>query len=163
MFLRKQTNTSFKKTIHSSSPDSASVLQHGDNYWIWHGFFSSYRSLKTDEKQKTDKKRLSYLRNQIIWYYAKNFFMFPIWFFSLLVPAYMKGEVNVWTNLKTMWRGLMSREFRPLRIAMLSQLVFLFFIVQFGVTVFYKNSTPVLAATYNFTQSSWSGSASTTA
>ncbi|PIR75379.1 MAG: hypothetical protein COU34_03090, partial [Candidatus Magasanikbacteria bacterium CG10_big_fil_rev_8_21_14_0_10_43_9] len=72
----------------------------------------------------------------------------------------MKGDVNVWTNLKTI---TINKEFRPLRIAMLSQLVFLFFIVQFGVTVFYKHAAPAYAATYTFTQSSWSGSASTTA
>ncbi|PJC52790.1 MAG: hypothetical protein CO030_00985, partial [Candidatus Magasanikbacteria bacterium CG_4_9_14_0_2_um_filter_42_11] len=36
-------------------------------------------------------------------------------------------------------------------------------LVQFGITVFYKYSIPTFAASYTFTQTDWSGSASTTA
>ncbi|PJC52981.1 MAG: hypothetical protein CO030_00035, partial [Candidatus Magasanikbacteria bacterium CG_4_9_14_0_2_um_filter_42_11] len=133
MFLRKQTET---KTSQSASqqPDYTSVFRFkNDNYWLWHGMFNSYKSLKESSPAYQDKKRLAYMRNQIILHYVKNFFLFPIWFFSLLIPSYMKGEVNIWTNLRTMWHGLISREFRPLRIAMLSQIVFLFVLVQFGI------------------------------
>ncbi|KKS51781.1 MAG: hypothetical protein UV82_C0019G0001, partial [Candidatus Magasanikbacteria bacterium GW2011_GWD2_43_18] len=129
-----------------------------EQYWLWHGMFRSYRDLKQEEPHPTNKKRLAYLKKQIVWQYLKIFFLFPIWFVRLLTPSYMKGSVNIWTNIKTIIR---NKEFRPLRLAVLSQMVFLFFLAQFGVTVFYKHATPTYAATYQWVMTDWSGGAST--
>ncbi|PJC52938.1 MAG: hypothetical protein CO030_00245, partial [Candidatus Magasanikbacteria bacterium CG_4_9_14_0_2_um_filter_42_11] len=80
MFHRKQTATAPPQKTHATT----------DSYWIWHGFFSSYKTLKESSPAYKDKKRLAHMRNQIILHYVKNFFLFPIWFFRLLVPSYMK-------------------------------------------------------------------------
>ncbi|KKS52789.1 MAG: hypothetical protein UV82_C0005G0039, partial [Candidatus Magasanikbacteria bacterium GW2011_GWD2_43_18] len=144
--------------IQSSTP-ALPVLRQGEQYWIWHGMFNSYKSLRAETTQKTDKKRLAYLKKQIIAHYFKNFFLFPIWFVRFLTPSYMKGDVNLWTNVKAI---TVRKEFKPLRLAILSQVVFLFLIVQLGITVFYKHSTPALATGDAFTQESWSGGATTT-
>ena len=104
------------------------------NYWIWMGMIDSYKILKQKDrssgKSKSDRKKLVNLQKQIIWHFLKNFFLFPLWFLSLLVPSYMRGRNNIWTNLRTIGRLINSREFYPLRIAVLSQFVFVFLIVQ---------------------------------
>ncbi|HAO51836.1 TPA: hypothetical protein DCQ85_00005, partial [Candidatus Magasanikbacteria bacterium] len=136
------------------------------NYWIWMGMIDSYKILKQKDrssgKSKSDRKKLVNLQKQIIWHFLKNFFLFPLWFLSLLVPSYMRGRNNIWTNLRTIGRLINSREFYPLRIAVLSQFVFVFLIVQLGIIVFYKHALPVFGATYTFTQNIWT-TASTTA
>ena len=140
------------------TPTEAPAHHAWDRYWLWHGMFSSYKSLKQSDTHNTEKRRLSYLKKQIVLQYIKNFFFYPIWLVRLLTPSYLKGDVNIWTNLKTI---ITNREFRPLRLAVLSQMAFLFFLAQFGVTVFYKHATPALGATYQWVQTDWSGGVST--
>ncbi|OGH90844.1 MAG: hypothetical protein A2507_01605, partial [Candidatus Magasanikbacteria bacterium RIFOXYD12_FULL_33_17] len=150
--------------IINNLPKKAGFLA---NYWIWTGMIDSYKILKkkykTSTKNKRNKKRLFNLQKQILLHFLKNFFLFPLWFFSLLIPVYLKGSNNVWTNLATIGKLIKSHEFRPLRMAVISQFVFVFLIVQFGIMVFYNNSNPVYTASYGWVSTDWSGSASTTA
>ncbi|PIR78061.1 MAG: hypothetical protein COU28_03680, partial [Candidatus Magasanikbacteria bacterium CG10_big_fil_rev_8_21_14_0_10_36_16] len=103
-------------------------------YWIWRGLFNSNDNLQYNKKFTEERKQSIYLKKQIIINYFKNFFLFPVWLLRLLTPWYFKGRNNVWTNLKTILR---SREFKPLRFALLSQMVFL---VCIGYFTFYKYS-----------------------
>lgn len=75
----------------------------------------------------------------------------------------MKGEVNVWTNLRTLWQTLTSREFRPLRMAVFMQFVFIYVVGHLGYIVFHNYAIPALTATYFWTQDGWGSGASTTA
>ena len=129
-----------------------------DNYWVWHGMFNSHDTLHSNDI-KINNRHLWYLRKQIIVHYFKNFFLFPIWLFRFLIPSYLKGENNLWTNLGAI---IKKKEFKPLRIAVITQLFFLYAVIQIGVYVFYYHSVPAYAATYNFTQTTWT-TASTTA
>jgi len=103
-------------------------------YWIWRGLFNSNDNLQYNKKFTEERKQSIYLKKQIIINYFKNFFLFPVWLLRLLTPWYLKGQNNAWTNLKTILR---SREFKPLRFALLSQMVFL---VCIGYFTFYKYS-----------------------
>jgi hypothetical protein len=132
------------------------------NYWTWNGMLHSYTTLKKESAVYQDEHRLKYLRRQIIWHFFKNFFFFPLWLLSLLVPSYMNGEVTVWTNLRTLWHTLTSREFRPLRMAVLMQCVFLYALGHLGYIVFHNYAIPTYAATYTWIQNSWSGGVSST-
>jgi len=109
-------------------------------YWIWRGLFNSNDNLQYNKKFTEERKQSIYLKKQIIINYFKNFFLFPVWLLRLLTPWYFKGRNNVWTNLKTILR---SREFKPLRFALLSQMVFL---VCIGYFTFYKYSQLTRAA-----------------
>lgn len=157
--------TLFKSKNKNPNNKPKNIISFG-SYWVWIGILNSYKCLKQEIKngnqKNTDKKRLLYLQKQIIWYFLKNFFLFPFWFLSLLIPSYMKGEVNVWTNLRTIGKLIMSKEFKPLRMAVVSQFVFLYIVIQLGFVVFVHFSKPTLAATYNFVQTSWT-TVSTTA
>ena len=136
--------------------------QSGDNfhnYWIFHGLFASHRQIANNISTEKHRGHLWYLKKQILLHYLKNFFSFPVWLIKLITPDYMKGQVNVWTNIRTIAK---KPEFKPLRLAILSQLFFLYAIIHLGIFVFYYHSTPTLAATYNLTQTTWSGGVSTT-
>jgi hypothetical protein len=133
---------------------------HLSSYSAWRGLLHSYSTLRKESIVVKDTKRLRYLRNQIVWNYLKNFFYFPILLFRLLTPSFMKGRVNIWTNLKTITT---TREFRPLRMAVLMQCVFLYAIGHLGYIVFHNYAIPTYAATYTWVQNNWSGGASTTA
>ncbi|PIZ95536.1 MAG: hypothetical protein COX80_04135 [Candidatus Magasanikbacteria bacterium CG_4_10_14_0_2_um_filter_33_14] len=125
-----------------------------DNYWFWRGLWNSRDSLEKmemiGELRNIQKK---YLTWQIILHYFKNFFLFPLWLLRLLVPSYMKGKNNVFTNIKTI---IMNKEFKPLRIAIISQFVFILILGVLGYTVL-KNSQITKATDYSWTQSDWSG------
>src|SRR5690606_3611141 len=75
------------------------------------------------------------------------------------IPSYLKGEKNLWTNLKTL---LKSPEFRPLRIAVVSQMCFLYLIVHIGMIVFINHPFSTRAATFGWVQTDWSGGVSST-
>nr|MBP9732268.1 fibrobacter succinogenes major paralogous domain-containing protein [Candidatus Magasanikbacteria bacterium] len=62
-----------------------------------------------------------------------------------------------------LWQTLTSREFRPLRMAVLMQFVFLYVVGHLGYIVFHNYAAPVYTATYTWIQSSWAGNVSTTA
>ena len=134
-----------------------------DTYWIWRSMVNSYYGLKQtqaeDTKLQTNKKRLNYLKKQIILNYLKNFFLFPFWLLSFLISNYFKGKNNLWTNLKTI---ATKQEFKPLRFAILFQIIFIIILVFLGYFIFYKYSNPSFATSYNWTQTDWS-TASTTA
>lgn len=106
-------------------------------YWIWHGLLSSNESIRNDKNSDSSQKQSSYLKKQIILTYFKNFFLFPVWLLKLITPWYFKGENNALTNLKTIIR---SKEFKPLRFAIISQIVFLFILAYLGYVAFYKYS-----------------------
>jgi len=128
------------------------------NYWFWHGLWKSKSGFaKNSLLLKNEKRQKNYLTGQIIKHYFKNFFLFPIWLLSLLVPSYLKGKNNLWTNLKTI---LVNKEFKPLRIALLSQFIFVIVLGLLGYTVF-KNSQTTKATDYSWVQSDWSGGADT--
>src|SRR5574343_1328234 len=97
----------------------ADVIQKLHRYWVLAGLRQSKESLKADyEKRDANKeeykRQLNYLRIQIFWHYLKNSLLFPIWFIKLLLPSFLKGKPNIWTNLKTI---LTKDEFHPLRMA----------------------------------------------
>ncbi|OIO18816.1 MAG: hypothetical protein COY69_02275 [Candidatus Magasanikbacteria bacterium CG_4_10_14_0_8_um_filter_32_14] len=114
-----------------------------NTYWVWHGLFNSNDSIKHNKNFDIAKKQSSYLKKQIVINYFKNFFLFPILLVRLLTPWYLKGENNVWTNIKTI---LKSKEFKPLRFAILSQIIFLIILCFFGYIIFYKYSQLTKAA-----------------
>ncbi|MBP9732308.1 MAG: fibronectin type III domain-containing protein [Candidatus Magasanikbacteria bacterium] len=129
-------------------------------YWVWHELLLSYGKLRKNTNSRDTKKELSALGKQIFRHYVKNFLYFPVWLFKLLTPSYLKGPVTVWTNLRTILR---SSEFRPLRLAVVSQAVFCFVFIRLGMLIFYNLSTPADAATFGWIQTNWSGGVSTTA
>ncbi len=149
-----------------SEPDAISAIadlfqQVGEKfggYLAFHDLFVSHRQLNS-EVSAAKRKKIWHLRKQIIYHYFKNFFLFPVLLVKLLTPSYFKGEVNVWTNLAAI---IKRREFKPLRMAIVSQLFFLYVVIHLGSYIFYHHALPTLAATYNLTQTSWSGGASTT-
>jgi len=71
----------------------------------------------------------------------------------------MKGKNNVWKNIKTI---IKEKEFKPLRIAILSQLVFTIILTQLGILVYQYYTNPSRTATMFLTQTNWGGGASTT-
>ena len=130
------------------------------NYWFWHGLWKSKSVFaKNSLLLKNEKRQKAYLIGQIIKHYFKNFFLFPIWLLSLLVPSCLKGKNNLWTNLKTI---IVNKEFKPLRVALLSQVVFILILACLGYFVFYKKTNPSFATSYTFIQNDWSSSASST-
>ncbi|HRH23265.1 MAG TPA: hypothetical protein PK295_01390, partial [Candidatus Magasanikbacteria bacterium] len=129
-------------------------------YWVWHELLLSYGRLRKTTKTRTAKKELNALGKQIIRHYVKNFVYFPVWLFKFLTPSYLKGPVTVWTNLRTILR---SAEFRPLRLAVVSQAVFCFVFIRLGMLIFFNHSTPADAATFGWVQTTWTGGVSTTA
>ena len=153
-----------KRRKNQSSKNKISPRESGlhawHNYLTWRSLLDSYHlSRKTQHTSKKYTDRF-HLERQIIWHYFKNFFSFPVWFFKLLVPSYLKGPVTVWTNLRVI---LFDREFRPLRMAVISQVFFLFIIIKLGIFVFYYQSTPAYTATYGWVQTNWIEGVSSTA
>src|SRR3989338_4148142 len=139
-----------------------SVMQKMHRYWVLAGLRQSQESLRRDHDKKDlnvkeYKRQMYYLRKQIIFHYVKNVFLFPIWFINLLIPSFLKGSPNIWTNLKLIFS---KKEFHPLRMAMVSWFVFTYLLVQ-GIIFFFRNAPPVSAASNNFVQTSWSGGANT--
>ncbi len=128
------------------------------NYWIWHELVLSYARLRKNTKTRIVKKQLNFLGRQIVRHYIKNFLYFPVWFFKFLTPSYFKGPVNVWTNIRTIVR---SPEFRPLRLAVVSQAVFCFVFIRLGMLIFFNHSIPADAATYGWIQTTWTGGVAT--
>ncbi|MFA7315068.1 MAG: hypothetical protein WC025_04055 [Candidatus Magasanikbacteria bacterium] len=105
------------------------------NYWIWHGLFNSNRSLHRDINSVDVQKQSRYLKKQIVFQYFKNFFLFPILFLRLLMPWYLKGKNNVWTNIRTI---LKNDEFKPLRFAIFFQIIFWIILFCLGYISFYN-------------------------
>ncbi|MFA7314526.1 MAG: fibrobacter succinogenes major paralogous domain-containing protein [Candidatus Magasanikbacteria bacterium] len=71
----------------------------------------------------------------------------------------MKGKNNVWKNIKTI---IKEKEFKPLRIAILSQFVFTLILTQLGILVYQYYTNPSRTATMFLTQTNWGWGASTT-
>ncbi len=152
-----------RRTVQATrnpSPSRGGRLRAWHKYVAWQELLNSYQLSKKTQKNSDTHTDRFYLEKQIVWHYFKNFFLFPVWFFKLLTPSYFKGPVNVWTNLHTILR---SHEFRPLRMAVVSQALFLFIIIKLGIFVFYYQSTPAYTATYGWIQTNWIGGVSTTA
>ncbi len=147
-----------QKLVKSQSRNSNSKWDFAA-YWVWHELLLSYGRLRKTTKTRTAKKELNALGKQIMRHYVKNFVYFPVWLFKFLTPSYLKGPVNVWTNLRTILR---SSEFRPLRLAVVSQAVFCFVFIRLGMLIFYNLSTPADAATFGWIQTTWTGGVSTT-
>lgn len=152
-----------KKTSPTLQYSSSSGVGIFGNYEQWNEAYTAYSALRKEEKNPENEKRLKKLRKQIIIQYFKNFFYFPLWIIRLFKPSYMKGPVTAWDNLKTLTRILISREFRPLRHAILSQIFFLCTLSYFGFLAIYRYAEPVYAATYGWVMTDWSGGVSTTA
>ncbi len=131
-------------------------------YTAWNDLYASYGSAKKQPPSVERTIQLKQLRVQIVKQYFKTFFYFPVLAVKFLTPSYMKGPVTVWDNLKTLFRTLASREFRPLRHAILSQIFFLYAVGQLGFLLMHNYAVPALAATYGWTMTDWSGGASTT-
>lgn len=135
-----------------------------DSYFVWRGMFSSYNTLlqeiKLKGKTKANNNRLRYLQKQIVLHFLKNFFVFPFVVLKFLVPSFLKGDNNIWTNIRSLFR---DQQFQPLRMAVISQVFFVIVFVQVGLFVLRHYATPIFAATYGFVQTDWSGGASTTA
>ncbi len=151
-----------KKAVHLSTKRSplASREKKGSfaNYWIWHELVMSYGKLRKHSKTRRARKELKALGKEILRHYLKNFLYFPVWFIKLITPSYFKGPVNVWTNIRTIVR---SPEFHPLRLAVTSQLFFLFLVFRIGAFIIYHYSTPADAATFGWVQTTWIGGSST--
>lgn len=155
--------TRSKKRSSGLQFDPSSVMGIFGNYARWNEAYVAYLTLRKEKKTPVTVQRLRKLRKQVIIQYFKNFFYFPLWIIRLLKPAYMKGPVTAWDNMKTLIRLLISREFRPLRHAILSQIFFLVALSYFGFVALKRYAVPVYAATYGWIMTDWSGGVSTTA
>lgn len=100
---------------------------------------------------KEYKHQVVRLRWQIFIHYVKNVFFFPIWIVKILSPSFFKGTPNIWTNLKII---ATTKEFHPLRMAMISWFVFSYLIIQGGIFLF-KYAPKTEAATYYWVQNRW--------
>jgi hypothetical protein len=115
-------------------------------YQKWNKLLSLYKELKNT------KQNLKIIKKEIILHYLKNFFLFPIWFFKFLIPNYLKTETTFWSNIKKI---LFDKEFKALRLVVVSQHIFIFFFFQIGAIIFYKYAKPIKAATYGWVQTAW--------
>src|SRR3989344_587746 len=135
------------------------------HYFLINGFLNS-RKLLIDEyahnelNKKEYRRQLNYLTRQIVWNYIKNIFLFPIWLIKILTPSFLKGSPNIWTNIKLI---ATKQEFRPLRMAMMSWLVFTYVLVQGGIFYFQKDIGVVEAATFTWVQTGWTASSTSNA
>jgi len=105
-------------------------------YWLWHGLFNSKETLKNSPNFIVNRKQIAYLQRQIVISYFKNFFLFPLYVLKLLIPWYLKGKNNVGNNFKNIVR---NKEFKPLRFAILSQTIFVIFLVILTFLFFFRN------------------------
>ncbi|MFA7315078.1 MAG: hypothetical protein WC025_04105, partial [Candidatus Magasanikbacteria bacterium] len=124
-------------------------------YWAWHGLWHSHKALKQKGIQgpvDANVHRLRHLKLQILLHYFRNFFYFPIFLFKFLLPSFMKGKNNVWKNIKTI---IKEKEFKPLRIAILSQFLFTLILTQLGILVYQYYTNPSRTATMFLTQTNW--------
>lgn len=145
--------------LHSGDSEklmNEDVMQKLHRYWVLAGLEQSRDSLqKTQGLNPSDKReykrQLNYLRRQIFVHYLKNTFFFPIWLIKILTPSFFKGTPNIWTNIKII---ASNKEFHPLRMAMVSWLVFSYLIIQGGVFLF-RYAPKTEAASYTWTQSGW--------
>jgi len=153
--IHKKSSVTRKKKI-STTEDIHSTLS---VYYQWCESVRSYFFLRRRGHKTRDNRTLKVLQKQIFFQYFKYFFLFPVWIVRFLTPGYLKGEVTLWTNLKTIFT---SREFRPLRIAVASQIVFLYMVFHLGLLVLQYFAAPVYAATYTWVQSVWSGGVTST-
>lgn len=133
-------------------------------YWVLAGLQQSKEHLKQDYDKKDErsgeyKRQLNYLRRQIFVHYVKNIFFFPIWLFKILTPSFFRGTPNIWTNLKII---ATNKEFHPLRMAMISWLVFSYLIIQGGIFLF-RYAPKTEAATYAWVQTGWVSSSTNNA
>ncbi|MDP2685231.1 MAG: hypothetical protein Q8P20_09440, partial [bacterium] len=147
--------------LHSGDSEELiddNALQKMHRYWVLTGLEQSKQSLKESNNGDTDnldyKRQMSYLRRQIYFHYIKNVFLFPIWLVRLLIPSFLKGTPNLWTNIKLI---ASKREFHPLRMAMMAWFVFTYLLIQGGIFFFQHDISQVEAATFNFSQTNWSG------
>ncbi|HRH23419.1 MAG TPA: hypothetical protein PK295_02210 [Candidatus Magasanikbacteria bacterium] len=152
-----------KKISSALQYSSSSDMGIFGNYERWIEAYSAYAALRKEKKSSANARRLKKLRKQIIIQYFKNFFYFPLWIVRFFKPAYMKGPVTAWDNIKTLTRLFVSGEFRPLRHAILSQIFFLIALSYFGLVTMRRYAVPVYAATYGWAMTDWSGGVSTTA
>ncbi len=104
------------------------------------------------------RRRLWYLRWQIIKYYGKNFFNFPIILLKLLTPSFLRGDPNIWVNLKSL---ATRSEFHPLRMAIISWFVFMYVGIH-GAYYMFRNAAPAFTASYTWTQTAWTTSSTDT-
>ena len=135
------------------------------HYRLVDSLLHSKRMLEQDHDKKDGdfkkyRRQLNYLRGQIVWHYIKNIFYFPFWLIKILSPSFLRGTPNIWTNIKLI---ATRKEFHPLRMAMISWLVFTYLIIQGGVFFFQRDLELVRAETYNWVQTGWTASSSVTA
>jgi len=142
-----------QKDIYSNDPSWYVTDEKLQRYWLWHGLWKSKSGLQGRNISQVEHRQKLYLNGQIIKQYFKDFFLFPIWVVKFLLPTYMKGKNNVFSNIKKI---LTQKEFHPLRVAALSQFVFLCSLVFIGYIVVFQYSSRSLATDYNWTQSDWS-------
>ncbi|MDP2693037.1 MAG: hypothetical protein Q8O88_05355, partial [bacterium] len=112
-----------------------------------------------DSKKNDYKRQLNYLRRQIFWHYFKNIFLFPIWLIKFLLPSFLKGTPNIWTNIKMI---ATKREFHPLRMAMFAWFVFTYLLIQGGI-FYFRHAPPAEATAFTWIQTSWTASSSANA
>ena len=151
-----------QKRASTITVDPSSGMDIFSNFERWNETYIAYADLRKEKKTPESIKRLRKLRKQVVTQYFKNFLYFPLLIIRFFKPAYMKGPVTAWDNIKTLVRLLISREFRPLRTAIISQIFFVCALGYFGTIVFHRYAAPVYAATYGWSMTDWSGGASTT-
>jgi len=120
------------------------------------GLKNNYNNIK--ENRKEDIDRLSRLGG-VLKQYAKHFFLLPVLLAKILTPSFFIGTPNLWTNLKFI---ATKKEFKPLRMAMVSWAVFTFIIIQGGI-FFFKNSPTAEAVSYAWFQTGWTASSTDSA
>jgi len=85
--------------------------------------------------------------------------LLPIWLVKFLIPSFLKGTPNVWTNIRLIFT---KKEFRPLRMAMVSWLVFFVVLIQGGI-FYFKNAPPAETISYTWFQTGWVASSTDSA
>ncbi len=154
----------FTGFLHSENSEelmdnkAADKLHH---YLILPGLHHSEKNLRknssADPDSKSYKKQMGHLRRQIFFHYLKNIFFFPIYLVKALTPSFFKGSPNIWTNIKMI---AVKKEFQPLRMAMISWLVFTYLIIQGGIFFFHRDLMTAEAASFTWTQTGWTASSS---